>query len=205
MRPDGEAVPASAPGPSASGAHAAGRSGGGLWLFIFLDMVVFLLLFAVHPGERFRIPDVFARSQPQLDPAFAFANALILPTGSWAMVKGVEAAREGAGPRARGWLTACRLLGAAFAVGKVVECHGKIARGVGPTSDGFHTFHFLLTGIHFLHVVGTMVFIVHCRNRAAREAGSARFLGTLENTGLFWHFVDLLWLFIFPLLYLASP
>ncbi len=71
-------------------------------------------------------------------------------------------------------------------------------------TNSFFSFYFLLTMIHFLHALAGMVFIAHCLARARAETGRPDYLAKLENTGLFWHFVDLLWLFLFPLLYLAG-
>ncbi len=71
-------------------------------------------------------------------------------------------------------------------------------------TNSFYSFYFLLTMIHFLHVLAGMVFIAHCLGRARVEVRRPAYLAKLENTGLFWHFVDLLWLFLFPLLYLAG-
>lgn len=73
-----------------------------------------------------------------------------------------------------------------------------------PATNSFLTFYFLITGLHFLHLVGGICFLGHCRLRLASEAGSPLYRKKIENTGLFGHIVDLLWLFIFPTFYLAG-
>ena len=119
------------------------------------------------------------------------------------MVQAVHAARAGDGKAVRLRLLLSLACGGAFCVNKLFEYHAKIVMGLTPAHDSFFSFYYFITGAHFLHVLGGMVFVKHCLSRAAADAGTKDFIRTIENTGLFWHFVDLLWLFIFPLLYLA--
>jgi nitric oxide reductase NorE protein len=176
----------------------------GLWIFIFIDMIIFLMMFVVYLSERMRLPDVFAASQHQLNAGFGLANALILLTSSWAMVKAVHATRAHQPDRTRLHLTICMGFGALFCINKLVEYYLKIEHGISPATNSFFTFYFVITGLHFAHVLGGMVFIGHCRNQVGAVDGPRPYHKTLENVGLFWHFVDVLWLFIFPLLYLVG-
>jgi nitric oxide reductase NorE protein len=171
----------------------------GLWTFVFIDMIVFSLFFFVYLSERLRVPEVFAASQIHLDPTFGLINALILLTSSLFV-----AARLGKAAIVRTRLALALACGAMFAASKLTEYSGKFAAGITPVTNSFYSFYFLLTMIHFLHVLAGMVFLGHCLTRARAEAGQPAYLAKLENTGLFWHFVDLLWLFLFPLLYLAG-
>jgi nitric oxide reductase NorE protein len=176
----------------------------GIWTFVFIDMIVFSLFFIVYLSERLRLPDVFAASQADLDPKFGLMNALILLTSSLFVAEAVAAARQGRALLVRTRLLLALVFGAMFAASKLTEYTGKIAAGITPVTNSFYSFYFLLTMIHFLHVLAGMVFIAHCLARARAETGEAAYLAKLENTGLFWHFVDMLWLFLFPLLYLAG-
>jgi nitric oxide reductase NorE protein len=176
----------------------------GIWTFVFIDMIVFSLFFVVYLSERLRLPDVFAASQGQLDPKLGLLNALILLTSSLCVAEAVAAARQGKALLVRTRLVLALVFGAMFAVSKLTEYTGKFAAGITPVTNSFYSFYFLLTMIHFLHVLAGMVFIAHCMARARAETGEPAYLAKLENTGLFWHFVDLLWLFLFPLLYLAG-
>jgi nitric oxide reductase NorE protein len=201
MRPD-EMSDRSDPGKSAEVASHPGTEG--LWIFIFVDMIIFLLMFIVYLSERIRLTTVFAASQHQLSAFFGLANALVLLTSSWAMVKAIEAIRYMNAPRAQKWLTLCFATGGLFCINKLFEYGFKIEHGITPATNSFFTFYYVITGLHFTHVVGGTVFILHCRNRALAETGTAHYLKKIENTGLFWHFVDVLWLFIFPMLYLVG-
>jgi nitric oxide reductase NorE protein len=120
------------------------------------------------------------------------------------MVEAVNASRAGNERTAAINLNLALLCGALFIGNKLVEYSGKFADGISPVSNGFYTFYFLITGLHFIHVIGGMCFMGHCRMRLRTELGSKSFRKKIENVGLFWHFVDVLWLFIFPMLYLAG-
>lgn len=176
----------------------------GIWTFLFIDMIVFSLFFVVYLSERLRLPEVFAASQARLDPKFGLVNALILLTSSLFVAEAVAAVRLGKVGLARNRLGLALICGLGFSVSKLTEYAGKFAAGISPVTNSFYSFYFLLTMIHFLHVLAGMVFIAHCLAQARAETGQPAYLTKLENTGLFWHFVDLLWLFLFPLLYLAG-
>ncbi len=176
----------------------------GIWMFIFIDMLVFFLFFVVYVSEKIRLPDVFAASQLLLNPLIGLVSALFLLTSSWCMVEAVHATRREADRVAAKYLNFAILLGALFACNKLFEYTEKINHGVTPVTNGFFTFYFVLTGLHFTHVIGGMCFMGHCRMRLSAELGTSNFRKKMENVGLFWHFVDVLWLFIFPMLYLAG-
>jgi nitric oxide reductase NorE protein len=169
----------------------------GIWTFVFVDMVVYI-------SERMRLPDIFAASQQLLVPFTGLTSALFLLTSSWCMVEAVNAARRNAERAAATYLNLALLLGALFVGNKLIEYSDKFAHGFSPVTNGFFTFYFLITGLHFIHVIGGMLFMGHCRMRLSTELGSPNFRKKMENVGLFWHFVDVLWLFIFPMLYLAG-
>ncbi len=176
----------------------------GIWTFVFIDMVVFGLLFLTFVSERIRLPDQFASAQRALDPAVGLVGTLLLIASSWAVASAVHSVRQEAVALAKLQLSAAILLGAGFAVNKLVEYGDKFGHGLTPVSNSFLTFYFLITGLHFLHVIGGLCFLGHCLLRLASEGASPLYRKKIENVGLFWHFVDLLWLFIFPMFYLAG-
>lgn len=176
----------------------------GIWTFVFLDMLVFALMFVVYLTERVRLPAVFATSQHALNPLVGLGSTMFLLTSSWLMVEGVHAIRRADATKARLHLTLAWLCGAAFVANKLVEYWDKIGHGISPATNAFFTFYFVITGIHFVHVLGGLIFMASLRARVTREVGTPTFTKNAENVGLFWHFVDVLWLMIFPLLYLAG-
>lgn len=176
----------------------------GLWTFLFIDMVIFLMIFLAYMGERMRQASVYAFSQLRLDEFVGLANTLILLTSSWMVVEAIRAARQCDGERVRTFLGLAWLLGLAFSINKLVEYGAKIEAGLTPATNSFFSFYYFMTVVHLLHVIAGMAFIAHCRSQARARVGTSRYLSGLENVGLFWHLVDILWLFIFPLLYLAG-
>ena len=176
----------------------------GIWIFVFIDMVVFALFFLLFVSERHRLPDIFTTSQALLDPRVGLLGTLLLITSSSFVADAVHSVRKGKIQRARVSLELAILLGLGFCVNKLVEYGDKFSHDISPVTNGFFTFYFLITGLHFLHVIGGLCFLGHCRMRIAVEGSEFAYRKKIENTGLFWHFVDLLWLFIFPMLYLTG-
>lgn len=176
----------------------------GIWTFLFIDMAVFGLLFLVYLSERNRLPEIYRLGQAQLTPLAGLAGTLLLLTSSWAVASAIHALRADQRKAATFRLTLGIVLGLGFVANKLWEYHLKIEHGIGPLSSGFFTFYFLITGLHLVHLTVGLGLIAKCRQRLAAEAGELSFQKLLENVGLFWHFVDILWLFIFPMLYLAG-
>ena len=176
----------------------------GIWTFVFIDMVIFLLIFFTFMAERLRQIELYSASQLRLNELFGLANTLILLTSSWMVVEAVHAARAHNARKVSANLTLALVMGFAFAVSKIAEYHSKFAQSITPVTNPFFSFYFFITIIHFLHVIAGMIFIFHYRNTAQSRIDSNRYLAGLENVGLFWHYVDVLWIFIFPLLYLVG-
>lgn len=176
----------------------------GLWTFVFMDMVIFLLMFFTFMAERRAHIELYSVSQLHLNELFGLANTLILLTSSWMVAEAVHAARRMAPRRVSRYLGWAFLLGLAFAVNKVIEYHLKLSTGISPATNSFYSFYFFITIVHFLHVIVGMGCIAYCRAHAMTRAGTSPYQRGLENVGLFWHFVDVLWIFIFPMLYLLG-
>jgi nitric oxide reductase NorE protein len=176
----------------------------GPWTFVFIDMIIFLMIFFTFMSERLRNVDLYAASQLRLNEIFGLANTLILLTSSWMVVAAVQAARQNEGTRVRWFLGWAWLLGLAFSVDKFAEYYLKIHAGITPATNSFFSFYFFITAVHFLHVIAGMFFIGYCRSKARLRIGTGGYVIGLENVGLFWHFVDVLWIFIFPLLYMVG-
>jgi nitric oxide reductase NorE protein len=174
----------------------------GIWTFVFIDMVVFALIFLTFSSQRVSEYRDYVAGSAQLSVPFGFFNTVILLTSSMFMVRAVEAARLGDRVRAAKEIKRTLLLGAMFCLDKIIEYYHELSSGISITDNSFFTFYFFITFIHFLHVLAGMSFIVI--NRRPRASGDTyhAYVTRLENVGLFWHFVDLLWVFIYALLYL---
>lgn len=177
----------------------------GIWTFVFIDMIIFAMIFFVFMVEKVRLPELYNASQEELNFIFGFVNALVLLTSSWMVVRAVRSSRKKI-PQAVAYnLTFALLLGAIFVVSKILEYYTKIGAGIGIATNSFYSFYFFITFIHFLHVIAGLLFINSFRRRSescTTSTASANYVTGLENVGLYWHFVDALWIFIFPILYL---
>lgn len=175
----------------------------GIWTFLFIDLLIFLAMFLVFVMERLRLPAVYAEGQVHLNGWLGLCNTLVLLTSSWFMALAVQASHRGAAQVARFRLLMVLLCGGLFCVGKAVEYGAKFRAGLGVATNSFYSFYYFMTGVHLLHVIGGMLFIAALRRRM-KAPGSEPALTSVENIGLFWHVVDILWIYIFALVYLLG-
>lgn len=197
--------------PPEAGSHAASTSitgqrklagDEGVWFFISADITLFALLFLLFMVERSKAPALFEQSRPLLDPRLGVLNTLILLTSSWLVALAVHSARLGRRAAVSRYLTLGMLVGAGFAVSKIFEYWHKISAGITMLSNDFFMFYFALTGLHFLHFVVGMVVLAVCLAKSRQDAMDERFVVWIESSGCYWHMVDLLWIVLFPMLYL---
>ena len=171
---------------------------GGLWLFLFADMTLFAFLFGIVVYIRHDQPETFASSQQSLSQTLGLVNTLLLLTGSLFVALGVQGGRAGAA-RADRLLAAAIACGAGFLGVKVLEWGHAISEGHTASSNDFYSCYYMLTGIHLAHVtIGLGVLVAMYRNA---RSGRLR-PDLLEGGGCYWHLVDLLWVVLFPLVYL---
>jgi len=174
----------------------------GVWVFVGADMVFFAVLFVSFVLGRRDAGGLFEAGRRTLNPNFGGINTLILLTSSWFMVLAVDAAKHDRLTEIPRWLTAALSCGLAFAVSKSIEYGGKLAAGITPVTNDFYMYYFVLTGVHLLHVIAGTVMLLALRNMARTGAFSSKKFVVLECGAIYWHMVDLLWIVLFPLLYL---
>ncbi|MGV1003752.1 MAG: cytochrome c oxidase subunit 3 family protein [Candidatus Nanopelagicales bacterium] len=176
----------------------------GIWALIGADAVVFAILFATFMQERRSNLAVFEAGRQTLNLNLGGIDTLILLTSSWCVAMAIQALRGDRREEVSRYLLAGALTGALFAVSKTVEYLQKISHGITPATDSFYMWYFVLTGIHLLHVLigtGLLTFVWSGSRRGAY--GSANPV-VPESVASFWHLVDLLWIMLFPLLYLMK-
>lgn len=176
----------------------------GILTFIAADTANFVLFFGYFMVERLQQPALFARSAAQLDIRLGLLNTIILITSGWLVALAVEAARAGETARVRRLLTGAIGIGSCFALVKGWEYATKIAQGLTPQTDAFFTFYYVFTGVHLLHYVIGLALLIATVVRARAPRPDPGFLGWIESCALFWHMVDLLWVFLFAMLYLQG-
>ncbi len=173
----------------------------GIWVLVLGDMTVFAVLFATYLYYRGHSLASYLQSQATLDRFCGVVNTLLLLSSSWFVARGVQLVRQGRQHGAAGQFQLALTCGFGFALVKGFEYVDKFKDGISPVSNEFFAFYFVLTGLHLLHVlIGLIVLTVIIRKcrRVAAEPG-VRFV---ESGATYWHMVDVLWVLLFPLLYL---
>lgn len=174
----------------------------GVWVLIAGDMAIFALLFGSFMNARSTDLGGFESARHALSFHRGGINTLLLLTSSWCVVMALRFMREALHDRAVRWLAAGIVGGAGFAVSKVLEYAHEISAGHTAGSGAFFMYYFMMTGIHLAHVlVGTFVLSIFWVKW--RRPGVPQSLAGFESAAAFWHMVDLLWIVLFPLLYLV--
>lgn len=177
---------------------------GGLWAFVLGDMAMFLVLFCVFISYRANSVELFNQSQETLNKDLGAINTIILLISSWFVFIAVRAAKMGLGRIVTPCILIAFLCGGGFTYIKIVEWGEKVAAGISLTTNGFYEFYFILTGIHLLHLIFGMGVLIFMAVRSWRGSFAGRDVAVLESGATFWHMVDLLWIVLFPLLYLLK-
>ena len=188
----------------------------GIWIFLATEILFFGVLFAAYAITRVRFPEAFAAASRLTNLPLAGINTAVLVTSSLTMALGVHAAQHGARRACVHWLGLTVALGCAFLAIKAVEYRLDYLehlvptldfRYAGPQADQVELFfylYFFITGVHALHVLIGIGCIATIAVMASRNAFSPAYFTPVDVTGLYWHLVDVIWLFVFPVLYLVS-
>lgn len=189
----------------------------GMWLFLITEILLFSGLFTAFAALRALHTEPYRMAAHYLDVPMGTLNTAVLILSSLTMALAVRAAQVGS-PRSSALLLVVTLaLAGCFLVVKYFEYHHKFELGLLPgryfhpaaglppfdsQARNFFSCYFLLTGLHGIHVVAGMLAIVWILFRTMRGQFSASYYTPVELTGLYWHLVDLIWIYLFPLLYL---
>lgn len=189
----------------------------GMWIFLATELMLFGGMFTMYSVYRAMYPDAFAEGSRHLDLALGGINTAVLIVSSVCIAMAVHDARRGAG-RARifWWLGGAAALGTAFLVIKGIEYYLHYTRGEFPvlnwTLTGaqanqvqlFFWLYFALTGVHAIHLSIGIALVGVMMLRALWRHFTPTSYTPLELSGLYWHFVDIIWIFLLPLLYLVT-
>ena len=188
----------------------------GMWLFLITEVMFFGGLFAVYATYYFWYPHVYEHASLKMNLWLGGINTVVLLTSSFTMVLAVHYTREGNKRKMIALLTATLALAACFLVIKGVEYYQKYDHGLflgkyflyeGSDAREMHLFmclYYFMTGLHAFHIIlgmGVMTWLLILAVQG--KIGAHRYL-PVDMTGLYWHFVDLVWVFLFPLLYLMG-
>ncbi|MFI9408666.1 cytochrome c oxidase subunit 3 family protein [Nocardia gamkensis] len=174
----------------------------GIWVFIFGDMIMFAVLFITFLYYRSKNPRLFADAQGELNQNFGATNTVVLLASSLFLVLAVRAVRMRSA-WAPPLVAAALVCGLIFSVLKIVEYVSKVHHGITPATNNFFTFYYVMTGLHWFHLIIGMAVLSALLVLARRPKLSASQYAFFEGGACFWHMVDLLWIVLFPLLYLV--
>ncbi|GGX92733.1 cytochrome c oxidase subunit 3 [Vogesella alkaliphila] len=174
-----------------------------MWFFILAELAVFGIFFAVYGVARQRDAALFAAGQAQLLLWPALINTLLLIAGSATVAAAVRAFAANLVVSGRRYLLATLLLGGSFVLLKGWEFATKFAAGITLSSSDFWMFYLSLTFFHFLHVILGLVIVAAVYRNACRGAYDAARHDGVETAAAYWHMVDLVWVVLFALVYVA--
>ncbi len=186
----------------------------GMWLFLLSEILLFGGLFILYSVYRFNHSHIFHLSAESLNRPIGAFNTVVLLTSSLTMALSIDVLKKNKTQRSIFFLLLTIVLGGLFLFNKTIEWSSKIHHGVYPNAPGllereqgeilFYGLYYSMTGLHALHVLvglGLLTAMVFWIWKGTVH--SERFL-PLENSGLYWHLVDIIWVFLFPLFYLIT-
>lgn len=190
----------------------------GMWVFLAQELLFFGGLFTAYFIYRHMYFDAFVEAHKKLDIVWGAVNTVVLLTSSLSMALGVRAATLNRWKGAIGWISVTTLLACVFLGVKYIEYSAKFAHHLFPGAhfsfpvegvdqggaELFYVFYFTMTGLHGLHVLVGVFIMLWIIGRIYRFRKQRCDYIPVELSGLYWHFVDLVWIYLFPLLYLIG-
>ena len=176
----------------------------GVWTFLATEVLLFGALFTAYTVFRMKYPELFRVEHAKLDRVLGAVNTVVLITSSFTVVLGVDAIKRGKARLLEVCFGATILLAAVFLCVKYVEYAAKFHHGLYPGTNLFFSLYFTMTGLHGIHVLLGMGVLSYVVVLSRRGRFSERYHTPVEMSGLYWHFVDLVWIYLFPLLYLVG-
>lgn len=176
----------------------------GMWLFLATEVLLFGVMFTAYAIFKGLYPEMYAESNKLLNRGMGGFNTIVLICSSYTAVLAVLAAKRGDNSKVRLHLLLTIGLAALFGVVKYFEYSGKFHHGIYPSTNIYFGMYFTMTGIHMLHVFIGMVVLFWVYLKARKNTFSAEYYTPVELGALYWHIVDLIWIFVFPLIYLIG-
>ncbi|MCU7853148.1 MAG: cytochrome c oxidase subunit 3 family protein [Candidatus Thiodiazotropha sp. (ex Monitilora ramsayi)] len=172
-----------------------------IWIFILAELAAFGAFFGAYAFTRMQNVEMFNHYQSMLDSDAALINTFALITSSYFVVRAVASIRDNNNQGCVRWLLAALVMGALFLVVKSQEYAHHINEGITLSTNTFYMFYLSLTFFHFMHVIMGMVILAAVAVKAKRGGYSSQQHTGVETGASYWHMVDLVWLILFPLVY----
>ncbi len=173
-----------------------------IWFFIFAELLVFGIAFISYAVVRIQNVALFNQFQLTLDRELGAINTLLLITASYFVVRAIHSIRLDETKDCVRWLYASLACGTGFLLLKSVEYYDKFSHGINLSTNTFYMFYLSLTMFHFLHVILGMLILFFIAIKAQRGGYSAQDHIGIETGASYWHMVDLVWVILFPLVYI---
>jgi len=185
----------------------------GMWLFLFTELLLFGGLFLVFSIYRYLNHDAFSKGGHELDVFIGTVNTIVLITSSMTIAVSIAAIQQNKKKMAMIFLIITFLLAIVFLVNKYFEWTAKYHHGLMPGTARFtelgkgealyFLLYFFMTGLHALHIIAGSIFIIVVLFKVKNGSITHDNFSLHENAGLYWHLVDIIWIFLFPLFYLV--
>jgi cytochrome c oxidase subunit 3 len=188
----------------------------GMWLFLATEILLFGGLFVGYALMQAAHPQAFFEAHHHLDKKLGALNTVVLLFSSFTMVMAVHSAATNKQKQLIRYLVTTLVCAGIFLVVKFFEYEHKFHEGLlpgmfyhhqgdtVPNQFMFFSFYFMMTGLHGIHVVGGMIAITWVLLRARKGTFDSTYYSPVDLVGLYWHLVDLIWIYLFPLLYLIT-
>ncbi len=184
----------------------------GMWLFLLTELLLFGGMFIIYGVYRYMNSESFHNAAMELDVALGALNTIILLTSSLTAALSISALQKGNKPLSQILIVVTLLFAFGFLVNKFFEWSAKFHHGIFPGGEDlasrpngeilFFGLYYVMTGIHGLHIIIGIVFFLFVLVQISKNKITATDYTKLENAGLYWHLVDIIWIFLFPLFYL---
>ncbi len=176
----------------------------GMWLFIATELLLFGGLFTAYTIFRSKYPDLFAEQHLELNKKLGAINTVVLIFSSLTMALGVTSIERGKQNLLRIFLCITILCGIGFGLNKYFEYSAKFHHHIYPDTSIFFALYFMMTGLHMLHVLAGVLVLTFVLVLSFKGRFSEKYYTPVELGGIYWHLVDLIWIYLFPLLYLIA-
>lgn len=173
-----------------------------IWFFIFAELLVFGIAFLSYAIARIQNQEMFNQYQLTLNSELGAINTVLLITASYFVVRAIKDIRIDNVKGCIVWLYASLACGAGFLLLKSLEYYEKFSHGINLSTNTFYMFYLSLTIFHFLHVILAMIILLAIAIKAQRGGYDAQDHTGIETGASYWHMVDLVWIILFPLVYI---
>ncbi len=172
-----------------------------MWFFILAELTVFAILFIGFAIAEQQNSEIFSLGKKELHQTSGLINTLALITSSYFVAIALHAMHLGQGKKAARLLVIAKLVACIYIGVKVWEYFSLFELGIGIETNTFFTLYFMITFFHLMHVLLGMVILGFITVRAAKNGYNAKNISGFESGASYWHMVDMLWIILFPLIY----